>query len=325
MIGEVRKAAPEREEERARSRPAIAPAPKRRERPKAVMQETIVSKRTPLARIVTVVVLAIWIVWTLAPLLITALGSIKTTREAFATPAYGDWKGIASIFKFSPTAIHFERLFSEQGFGAYIWHGLVAAVGSAAIAVIMGTLGAYGLSRGRFKREKDISFWIISTRMAPAVVVIVPLYYIFRSFGMLSTLPGLIIAYTTFNLSFSIWLIKGFFDDLPVEIEEAAFVDGDSHWAVFRKIAVPLAAPGIVASFVLCVLFSWNDFLFAAVIGGHRAKTVPVGITELRTTVEVLWGPINSATIILIIPMIALGMLIRKYLIQGLTMGAVRE
>jgi multiple sugar transport system permease protein len=299
-----------------------APAPKKAQ---AVMQETIISKRGTATKVATVVVLGLWIVWTLAPLVITALSSIKQTREAFATPAYGDWLGVASIFSFSPTFSHFNRLFSQEGFGSYFWHGLVASVGSAAIAVTLGTLGAYGLSRGRFRREGDISFWIISTRMAPAVVVIVPLYYIFRSFGMLSTLPGLIIAYTTFNLSFSLWLIKGFFDDMPVEIEEAAFVDGDSHWAVFRKVAVPLAAPGIVASFVLCVLFSWNDFLFAAVIGGHRAKTVPVGITELRTTVEVLWGPINSATIILIIPMIALGILIRKYLIQGLTMGAVRE
>ena len=256
-----------------------------------VMQETILHKRTPLAKIITWVVLALWIVWTLAPLVITALSSIKTTREAFQTPAYGDWAGVLKIFDFSPTAVHFKRLFTGEGFGAYIWHGLVASVGSALIAVIMGTLGAYGLSRGKFKREGDISFWIISTRMAPAVVVIVPLYYIFRSFGMLSTLPGLIVAYTTFNLSFSLWLIKGFFDDMPVEIEEAAHLDGDSHWAVFRKVAVPLAAPGIVAAFVLCVLFSWNDFLFAAVIGGHRAKTVPVGITELRTTVEVLWGP----------------------------------
>ena len=288
-------------------------------------QETIIRKKTPLTVIVTVVVLGVWMVWTLAPLLITALSSLKITREAFATPAYGDWKGVLGIFRFQPTLVHFRTLFAVEGFGAYIVNGLICSVGSATIAVVLGTLGAYGLSRGKLKREGDISFWIISTRMAPAVVVIVPLYYIFRMLGLLATIPGLIVAYTTFNLSFSLWLIKGFFDDLPLDIEEAAFLDGDSHWDVFRKIAVPLAAPGIVASFVLCVLISWNDFLFAAIIGGHRAKTVPVGITELRTTVEVLWGPINAATIILIIPMIALGVLIRKYLIQGLTMGAVRE
>jgi len=291
----------------------------------ATSQETILKKKTPIGTIITVIVLVIWIVWTLSPLFITAISSIKTTREAFETPEYGDWKGAINIFRFKPTLVHFETLFQIEGFGPYIWHGLVCSLSSAIIAVVLGTLGAYGLSRGKFKQEANISFWIISTRMAPAVVVIVPLYYIFRRLGILATIPGLIVAYTTFNLPFSLWLIKGFFDDIPVEIEEAAFVDGDTHWDVFRKIAVPLAAPGIVASFILCVLISWNDFLFAAVIGGHAAKTVPVGITELRTTVEVLWGPINTATIILIIPMIALGVLIRKYLIQGLTMGAVRE
>ncbi len=289
------------------------------------VQETILKKRSAVGTIIMVIVLIVWIAWTLTPLLITALSSIKTTREAFATPEYEDWKGVLNIFRFQPTLVHFKTLFKIEGFWPYIWHGLVAAVCSSAIAVVMGTLGAYGLSRGRFKMEGNISFWIISTRMAPAVVIIVPLYFIFRRLAILSTLPGLIVAYTTFNLPFALWLIKGFFDDIPVEIEEAAFVDGDTHWDVFRKIAAPLAAPGIVAAFVLCVLFSWNDFLFAAVIGGHAAKTVPVGITELRTTVEVLWGPINAATIILIIPMIFLGVLIRKYLIQGLTMGAVRE
>lgn len=288
------------------------------------VQESIIRERGIIVKILIIIVLIIWITWTLTPLLITALSSVKITREAFATPEYGDWKGVLNIFRFKPTSVHFNTLFKIEGFWPYIWHGLVASICSSTIAVILGTLGAYGLSRGRFKQEKNISFWIISTRMAPAVVVIVPLYYIFRRLGILSSIPGLIVAYTTFNLPLALWLIKGFFDDIPIEIEEAAFVDGDSHWDVFRKIAVPLASPGIVASFVLCILLSWNDFLFAAIIGGHEAKTVPVGITELRTTVEVLWGPINAATIILIIPMIFLGVLIRKYLIQGLTMGAVR-
>jgi multiple sugar transport system permease protein len=288
------------------------------------VQESIVRERGVIGRVIIVIVLVVWLAWTLTPLIITALSSMKVTREAFETPEYGDWKGVLNIFVFKPTLVHFNTLFKIEGFWPYIWHGLVASISSSTIAIILGTLGAYGLSRGRFKQEKNISFWIISTRMAPAVVVIVPLYYIFRRVGILSSIPGLIVAYTTFNLPFALWLIKGFFDDIPIEIEEAAFVDGDSHWDVFRKIAVPLASPGIVASFVLCVLLSWNDFLFAAIIGGQEAKTVPVGITELRTTVEVLWGPINAATIILIVPMIFLGVLIRKYLIQGLTMGAVR-
>ena len=292
---------------------------------KEIMKESIIRKRSTIGIIVTILIIIIWLIWTLTPLFIMALSSIKTRREAFATPEIGNWLGAFGIFRFKPTAMHYKVLFKEAGFATYIWHGIVSSISSSLIAVILGTLGAYALSRGRFKQENNLSFWIISTRMAPIVVVIVPLYYIFRKLGVLQTIPGLIIAYTTFNLPFAMWLIKGFFDDIPFEIEEAAFVDGDTHWAVFRKIALPLAAPGIVASFVLCVLLSWNDFLFAAIIGGGPAKTVPVGLTELQTSVEVRWGPINAATIILVIPMIFLGILIRKYLVQGLTMGAVRE
>jgi multiple sugar transport system permease protein len=288
--------------------------------------ESIVQEKKPAVMIVTAVVLLVFFLWSVMPLFIMLISSIKTQREAFALPEIGDIKGaFTAFFKFKPTGTHYRELIINEGFWTYIWHGLVASIGSALISVSLGTLGAFGLSRGRFKQEENISFWIISTRMAPAVVVIVPLYYIFRRIGVLQTLPGLVLAYTTFNLPFALWLIKGFFDDIPVEIEEAAFVDGDTHWKVFGKIALPLAKPGIVSAFVLCVLLSWNDFLFAAILGGAPAKTVPVGITELQTTSYIKWGPINAATIILVVPMIFLGILIRKYLVQGLTMGAVRE
>ncbi len=287
--------------------------------------ESIVQEKKPIVMVVTVIVLIIFFLWSITPLFIMLMSSIKTERAAFSIPEVGDIRGAFGFFKFTPTLEHYKELLINEGFLTYVWHGIVAAISSAIISVGLGTLGAFGLSRGRFKQEDNISFWIISTRMAPAVVVIVPLYYIFRKIGMLQSIPGLILAYTTFNLPFALWLIKGFFDDLPVEIEEAAFVDGDTHWKVFGKIALPLAKPGIVAAFVLCVLLSWNDFLFAAIIGGAPAKTVPVGITELQTTSYIKWGPINAATIILVVPMIFLGILIRKYLVQGLTMGAVRE
>ena len=266
------------------------------------MTESVVRKRNIAIKLVIISIIIIWLLWTITPLFIMAISSIKTRREAFATPEIGDWIGALKIFRFKPTIVHYKALFVGGGFGTYLWHSLVASLGSSVIAVALGTLGAYGLSRGKFKQEDNLSFWIISTRMAPAVAVIVPLYYVFRKLGILQTIPGLIVAYTTFNLSFSMWLIKGFFDDIPIEIEEAAFVDGDTHWDVFRKISLPLAAPGITASFVLCVLLSWNDFLFAAVLGGGPAKTLPVGITELQTAVEVRWGPINAAIIVLVIP-----------------------
>ena len=140
-----------------------------------------------------------------------------------------------------------------------------------------------------FRGKQDLFFWIISTRMAPVVAVIVPLYAIFRSVGLIGTLPGLIIAYTTFNLPFAIWMLKGFFDNVPYAIEEAAQVDGATRLQAFRAI-IPLVAPGIGAFIVLCILFSWNDFLFASIIGSGSAKTLPVATKELVQPQNIRWG-----------------------------------
>ena len=185
-------------------------------------------------------------------------------------------------------------------------------------------MAAYALSRAEFRGKRDLLFWIISTRMAPVVAVMVPLYVIFRSSGLVGTLPGLILAYTTFNLPFAIWILKGFFDNVPYAIEEAAQCDGCTRWQAFRLI-IPLVAPGIGAFIVLCVLFGWNDFLFASIIGSGGAKTLPVATAELVQPVKIQWGMIMAAGVVTTVPMMFLGLLIRRYLVAGLTMGAVRE
>jgi multiple sugar transport system permease protein len=185
-------------------------------------------------------------------------------------------------------------------------------------------MAAYSLSRIEFRGKKDLFFWIISTRMAPVVAVMVPLYAIFRSAGLVGTLPGLILAYTTFNLPFAIWILKGFFDNVPYAIEEAAMCDGCTRFQAFRAI-LPLVAPGIGAFLVLCVLFAWNDFLFASIIGSGGAKTLPVATKELVQPQNIQWGKIMAAGVVTTLPMMFLGLLIRRYLVAGLTMGAVRE
>jgi multiple sugar transport system permease protein len=192
------------------------------------------------------------------------------------------------------------------------------------VSVVFGSMAAYSLSRMDFRGKQDLFFWIISTRMAPVVAVIVPLYAIFRSVGLIGTLPGLIIAYTTFNLPFAIWMLKGFFDNVPYAIEEAAQVDGATRLQAFRAI-IPLVAPGIGAFIVLCILFSWNDFLFASIIGSGSAKTLPVATKELVQPQNIRWGAIMAAGTVTATPMLFLGLLIRRYLIAGLTMGAVKE
>lgn len=287
----------------------------------------IVQYRSPLRRIVgvlTILFLAVYTVWTVLPIFVMFMSSFKDLLQAFQLPAVGDWAGLGVFFDFEPTTAHYVDLFTVSNFGVYFMNSLIAALGSALISVVLGSMAAYSLSRAEFRGKKDLLFWIISTRMAPVVAVLVPLYAIFRSADLIGSLPGLILAYTTFNLPFAIWILKGFFDNVPYAIEEAAMCDGCNRMQAVREI-LPLVAPGIGAFLVLCVLFAWNDFLFASIIGSGGAKTLPPATRELVQPQNIQWGKIMAAGVVTTVPMLFLGLLIRRYLVTGLTMGAVRE
>lgn len=272
----------------------------------------------------SVVFIAFYVVWTVLPIFIMFVSSFKDLLEAFKIPAVGDWAGVTVFFNFTPTTKHYYELFANLGFSTYLFNSLVAAAGSAVVSVVLGSMCAYSLSRIEFRGKGDLFFWIISTRMAPVVAVLVPLYWIFRELNLVGTLPGLILAYTTFNLPFAIWILKGFFDNVPYAIEEAQMVDGATRFQALRAI-LPLVAPGIGAFIVLCILFAWNDYLFAAIIGSGGAKTLPAATRELVQPQNIQWGQIMAAGTVTALPMMFLGLIIRKYLVTGLTMGAVKE
>ena len=287
----------------------------------------VVQYRSPLAiafKVFSVIFITVYLAWTLLPIVIMFVSSFKDLLEAFKIPEVGDWAGVSVFFDFTPTFKHYVSLFGEGNFGRYMANSLIAAGGSALIAVTFGSMAAYSLSRVEFRGKSDLFFWIISTRMAPVVAVMVPLYAIFRSMGLVGTLPGLILAYTTFNLPFAIWILKGFFDNVPYSIEEAQMVDGATRFQAFMSI-LPLVAPGIGAFIVLCILFAWNDFLFAAIIGSGGAKTLTVATRELVQPQNIQWGAIMAAGVVTTLPMMLLGLVIRKYLVTGMTMGAVKE
>ncbi|MBL8893717.1 MAG: carbohydrate ABC transporter permease, partial [Rhizobiales bacterium] len=269
----------------------------------------IVHYDTPLSkafRWFSAVFIGFYLIWTLLPIFIMFVSSFKDLLEAFKIPAVGDWLGAGVFFDFTPTFTHYENLFLNLNFTSYIMNSLVAAGGSALISVVLGSMAAYSLSRIDFKGKSDLFFWIISTRMAPVVAVMVPLYAIFRSLDLVGTLPGLILAYTTFNLPFAIWILKGFFDNVPYAIEEAQMVDGATRPQAFLSI-LPLVAPGIGAFLVLCVLFAWTDYLFAAIIGSGGAKTLPVATRELVQPQNIQWGSIMAAGVVTTLPMMLLG------------------
>jgi multiple sugar transport system permease protein len=260
----------------------------------------VVQYRSPLVtvlRVLGAIFIVLYLIWTLLPIFVMFVSSFKELLAAFNLPAVGDWSGIGVFFEFEPTFRHYVNLFTNQNFSTYMMNSLLAAGGSAVIAVVFGSMAAYSLSRVEFPGKKDLFFWIISTRMAPVVAVMVPLYAIFRSLELVGTLPGLILAYTTFNLPFAIWILKGFFDNVPYAIEEAQMVDGATRVQAFVAI-LPLVAPGIAAFVVLCILVQPQN---------------------------IQWGMIMAAGVVTTLPMMLLGLVIRKYLVTGFTMGAVKE
>jgi len=268
-------------------------------------------------------VLIVFALWTLAPIIFMAISSLKVSGEIFAIPRPRDWVGFLNWFRFKPTLHHFHALFFKGEYFSYFRNSILLTLVTTAIAVPLGFFTSYGLSRARLPGKENIYFWVITTRMAPPVVVLVPLYFLFRDFRLLQTFPGMVLAYTTFSLSFAIWLLRGFIDDIPIQLEEAARIDGLSRFRVVTNIVLPLIRPGLGATVMLVALLVWNDYLFALILGGRGMKTLTVGITELESASGIYWGQIMAGGIVLVVPMIIFGLLVRRYIVKGLTMGAL--
>jgi multiple sugar transport system permease protein len=266
-------------------------------------------------RIGTKVLLALVMLWTLVPLLWMLLSSFKPTSDLSST---------TPKLAFSPTLDHYRALFSGgNNVGNYIVNSVLAAGVSTLIAVGLGTIAGYGLARSAFKGKDHVSFWIISTRMAPIAAAVLPLFVIFRATHLLGTTTGLIVAYLSFNLPFAIWIMNAFFADLPPSLEEAAMVDGASRWTAFSRIALPLVLPGVATTAILCLVFSWNDYAFASTFSGPNSQTLPIAASQLVTQTEIDWGQLTAIGTIVVAPMIVVGLVVRRWLVTGLTLGAV--
>jgi multiple sugar transport system permease protein len=261
------------------------------------------------------VVLGVILVWTVVPLAWMVLSSIKPSDELTAS---------TPTLSFSPTFEHYRALFSGgNNIGPYIRNSILAAGISTLIAVVLGCLAGYGLARTRFRGKDHVAFWIISQRMAPIAAVVLPLFVIFRFTGLLGSTSGLIVAYLTFNLPFAIWIMNAFFSELSPSLEEAALMDGASRWSAFRDVALPLVLPGIATTAILCLVFSWNDYAFAVTFSGPDSQTLPIAASQLVTQTSIDWGQLTAIGTIVVAPMILVGLIVRKWLVTGLTLGAV--
>ena len=204
-------------------------------------------------------------------------------------------------------------------------NSLIVAVISTLIAVSMGTITAYGFSRFRMAGEADLLFFILSTRMLPPVVVAIPMYLMYRQVGLNDTHIGLIILYTAFNLSFSVWLMKGFMDEIPKEYEEAALVDGYTRMQAFFKIVLPEAATGIAATAVFCFITAWNEYAFALIMTNRRAQTAPPFIPAQIGSGLTDWTAIAAGTFLFLLPVAIFTFALRGHLLRGVTFGAIRK
>ncbi|MCO6004156.1 carbohydrate ABC transporter permease [Actinoallomurus purpureus] len=261
------------------------------------------------------VVLLVALAWTLVPLLWMLLSSFKNRKDVTAaTPQV----------LFPPTGQNYRNLFTgSNNLTPYIWHSVLAAGISASLAVCLGALAGYGLARTPMRGKRHLAFWIISTRMAPIAAVVVPLFLIFRGLGLIDSIPGLVLAYLTFNLPFAIWLMSAFFADVPPSLEESALVAGCTRWQAFRTVILPLTKSGLVTTFVLCLVFAWNDYAFAVVFSGPNSQTLPIAASQLVTQTGIDWGQLTAIGTIVVLPMMLAGLAVRRWLVTGLTLGAV--
>lgn len=274
--------------------------------------------RTPGARVVRRtlmhVALALLIVVVLFPFLFILQMSLRTGLEAFRMPPQ---------VVFTPTWRNYGDL-TEGKFVRSLWNSAVTATSATAVALLLGVPAAYALSRARFRTDGVISLWTLSTRMAPPIAFGIPFFLIYKSLGLIDTLSGLVVIYLTFNLSLVIWMMRAFFEGLPRSLEEAAYIDGAGVIGAFMRIALPLSAPGLATTAIFTFLFSWNDFFYSLILTRSEAVTAPVAIVNFMDYESWEWGKIAAAATMIMLPVVALSIAVRKYLVRGLTAGALK-
>jgi len=285
----------------------------------------------PAHRLRAVVVYGLLLVWTvicLFPIYWLVITSLKQPIAVFQGPRYLPW------IDFQPTldAWQYALFGPDQAEVTRSWlNSAILAVTSAVLAVAIGGLAGYALTRFRYRvpllnwGNNDIAFWIISQRMLPPVVVILPFLIMYHVLGLIDTHAGMILAYTVFNLPFAVWILRDFFAGLPVDLEESAFIDGASRLQAFARIVVPLAAPGLTATFLFCLMFSWNDYIFALMLTFSRASTMPMYIAGAGSqSYGPQWWYLSALSLMAVVPMLIIALLVERYITRGLVVGAIR-
>jgi len=260
----------------------------------------------------TYVLLIVLLIPFLFPLAWMLLSSLKTQVQNTAYPP---------VWVFAPTLANYREVFQKNPFFTFTMNSLVVAMGSTGLALLLGLPGAYAIAR--FKRT-GIALAILTARMAPGIGYLIPWFILFTKAKMIDTYTALILTHLIVALPLVLWVMIGFFEDVPGDLIEASRIDGCSHFAAFVRIALPLAKPGIVATGILAFIFSWNNFLFSLIIAGYKTRTLPIAVYSFLSYEEINWGGLTAAATVITLPVLLLALFVQKHIVRGLTLGALK-
>lgn len=279
------------------------------------------------SKIILDVILIVLFIAFLFPLVWVILMALKTETEILAWPPK---------FLFHPTLQHFRNIISGVTKGSgdvgqstvkilrFFVNSLIVSCGSIIVSLLVGVPAAYAIARFKFRARESIAFTLLSFRFAPALMVIIPLYVIFRKIGLNNTYIGMIWVYQLITLPMVVWILRGYIEDISPELEEACLVDGYSQWRTFWRITLPLARPGVVASGLLAFIYGWNSFVFGLILGSTDVQPITLGALQFITAASVRYGDVAATVVLAFIPALALSIYSQRHLVRGLSFGAVK-
>jgi len=256
--------------------------------------------------------LAVLLGFFLFPFLWMVLSSLKTNVEVTAFPP---------LWLFRPTFQNYVDVFAKNPFFSYMLNSTIIAVAAVAIGLLCGLPAAYTMAR---HRQTTLGALFLILRILPGIAFLVPLFVIYRELGLINTLSGIVLAHIIIVLPLVIWIMAGFFQDIPRELEEAALIDGCTRVGTFVRIVLPLSKPGLVAAGILSFIASWNNFIFVLILGGKDTVTLPMAVYSFVSFEDVNWGGLTAAATVITVPILVLSLIVQRYLVGGLTMGAVK-
>jgi multiple sugar transport system permease protein len=308
-----------------------------------------VTQASPLAKWIAGLLVITYALVAMIPLVWIFLTGFKTPPDSIAYPPkvvfQPTLEGYVNLFttrsrqtneyidSLGPATTWYDSLVRERNmvitgpsrFADRYWNSIVICFGSTFLAVFLGTLAAYGFSRFKVPLKDDLMFFILSTRMMPPIAVAIPIFLMYRELGLSDTALGMILLYSAVNVSLAVWLLKGFIDEIPREYEEAAMVDGYTRLQAFRKVVLPQATTGIVATAIFCMIFAWNEYAFAVLLTSGEAQTAPPFIPIIIGEGGQDWPAVAAGTLLFLVPILVFTVLLRKHLLRGITFGAVRK